>query len=142
VENKMRPAQPIGQFDPATGKWLLTEPYAARLSGGRLLVVSPGFISDGASIPRVLWPLVGPRYNPKTFAPAFAHDALYAAELLPRRECDQEFRRLLIMGGAGYTRAQAYYAAVRSFGWLVWRRHTHMSVDRARMWCGIEGPDV
>jgi hypothetical protein len=126
--------QPQGEFDDAAGLWVLKVPFEIRLSGGRTLYVTSGFVSDGASIPRFLWslPFAGPRYHPKTFASAFVHDALYASELLPRKECDLEFKRLLIMAGAGFTRSRTYYLSVRSFGWAVWMGHSKGSVAEAR----------
>jgi hypothetical protein len=129
--------QPIGRFDGDTGQWVLTEPWECPLSHPRKLVVWPGATSDGASIPRFLWSAVGPRYHPKTFAAALAHDMLYVAELLPRDECDREFRRLLVLTGAGYQKSSLYYMAVRWFGWAVWLRHTRESVAAARMFAEI-----
>ena len=39
--------------------------------------VRPGFRTDGASIPRLLWRVFGSPYDPDIFAAAIAHDALY-----------------------------------------------------------------
>jgi len=128
----VRPAQPIGRFDEKAGEWILTERWECRLSGGKTLLVRPGFASDGASIPRRLWNVVGPPYAPKTFPAAVAHDALYCAELLPRLDADAEFRRLLILTGVSYLKASAYYHAVAWCGWIVWRRHTAISIAEAR----------
>jgi hypothetical protein len=124
--------QPEGRFDEKTGQWELTRPWACPLSVGNSLSLDPGFTSDGASIPRVLWPLVGPRFGAKTFPAALAHDALYAAELLSRRQCDMEFARLLGLYGVGWFRRRLYYRAVRGFGWIVWQRHSVSSVAQAR----------
>ena len=46
--------------------------------------VRPGFRTDGASIPRLLWRVFGSPYDPDIFAAAIAHDALYRGEILPR----------------------------------------------------------
>ena len=39
--------------------------------------VHPGFRTDGASIPRLLWRVFGSPYDPDIFAAAIGHDALY-----------------------------------------------------------------
>ena len=133
----MKPTQPIGHFDEDSGQWVLSELWECRLSGGRTLMLRPGFVSDGASIPPFLWPVVGPRYAPRTFPAALCHDALYATEFLTRRECDDEFRRLLVLYGVGWRKSTAYWLAVRAFGWAVWLRHDPESVADARRFAVI-----
>jgi len=140
-ETKMdgiKPLQPIGHFDEATGLWRLDRQWICRLAtGNMILVVEPGMLSDGASIPRWIQPLVGPRYGAKTFASAFAHDCLYAAELVSRKQADDEFHRLLRMFGAYRATAATYYRAVRLFGGVVWKKHTKASIAEARRYCRL-----
>ena len=133
------PDPPEGIFDHQSGNWILTRVWACEMSDGRALLVHPGIISDGASIPGPLQglPFVGPRFHPRTFASAFFHDCAYMSELVSRRFADAEFHRLLLMHGAGRTRARLYWSAVRSFGWIVWAKHTRESVDSARMFCEL-----
>jgi hypothetical protein len=132
----VKPPQPTGQFDNATGLWRPTEWWVCPISQGRHLVVRAGFLSDGISSPKIIWPWIGP-YAPDTFPAGLAHDALYAAELLPRAECDAEFERLMIYCGAGYLKSRAAWLAVRGFGWAVWRRHTAHSIAKARRFAEI-----
>lgn len=133
----LNPPQPIGQFDDLTGDWTLMRPYMASIGNGRWLFVAAGFVSDGASIPRFLWSAVGPRYERATFPAAFVHDALYAAELLPRRECDDIFYHHL-RSRVTWAKAYTYWLAVRMFGGYVWDAHDPMEVARARELCRIE----
>lgn len=86
--------QPIGAFCSDT-EWMLNKPWRVRTRLGTLLIL-PGFKSDGASIPKFLWSLVGPRFAPTTFAAALAHDALYAAIPCCRREADAVFLDILL----------------------------------------------
>lgn len=134
----MMPVNPVGVFDASTGQWIATENWCVELSDGRVLVVLKGFRSDGASIPPVLWPVVGPRYSAKTFPAAFAHDAMYAGELVPRRRADDEFLRLLLLMGVNRAKARSYWMGVRAFGWLVWRSHTRGGIELARRWVSVE----
>lgn len=137
------PPRPVGEFDSVAGDWNLTAEWRVETRIG-LLVLKPGFRSDGASIPRILWTAVGPRYAPDTFAPALAHDALYAAEL-PQRggwrraEADAVFRDMLAAQGVGFARRWAYWAAVRIWGGRVLPGHTPEAVAEARRRIAILG---
>ena len=130
------PRQPRGEFNAITGTWTLTERWLCPISHGRLLIVEPGFQSDGMSVPRFLWPLVGP-YEPKSFPAALCHDALYCSELVHRKIADLEFRRILLGFGMHPWIAEGCYKAVRALGWIVWRKHTPESIAAARVHCRI-----
>lgn len=87
---------------------------------GRVLVPK-GFESDGASIPRLVWPIVGPPIRGKHFRAAVVHDCLcdYAA----RRKCyglriiaDAVFYYLLAVDRIPYWKRAAMYLAVRFWG--------------------------
>ena len=128
---------PIGRFDPKSGLFILTDQWVCPLSGNMVLVVDPGFKSDGASIPKPLQSYVNPRYSAKTFGAAFAHDAMYAGELVDRKDADQEFYRLLKKYGSHEIMARIYFYSVRLFGWIVWLGHSKKSVEKARSLCRI-----
>lgn len=130
--------QPVGAFDPKTGLWQLVWPYTVTLSDGLVLTVQPPFCSDGASIPRFMWPFVGPRYSADTFAASFVHDVLYAVHVTSRSWADREFARLLLRLGAGPRRVAAYYASVRLCGWWPWRNRAESERDAARLLVSME----
>lgn len=132
-----KPSQPQGCFDDSTGQWRLAIAWICELSDGRALLVHPGAMSDGASIPPILWPFVGPRYAAKTFPAAFCHDMLYQSELTTRAQADAEFRRILQMFGVSRAKATAYWIAVRAFGWMVWAGHDASTVAASRVWCEL-----
>ncbi len=132
------PDQPTGRFNSVTGLWVPTEIWRCPLESGGVLVVKPGFESDGASIPRILWPAVGPRYAATTFPAALCHDSLYAAELLTRSVADAEFHRLLRGFGVNRVKAYAYWAFVRAGGWSAYLLHSKESVAAAREVVSIE----
>ncbi len=95
--------------------------------------VMPGFRSDGASIPRILWPIFGSPYDPDIIGEAIAHDALYRGEIVPRKDADDAFRKM--MRERGRIRAwkrRRIWLGVRLFGWLTYLRHTPESVAEAR----------
>lgn len=131
-------AQPIGAFDSASGDWVLVADWKCACPAGTLTVLH-GFVSDGATIPRILWPLVGPRYDEDSMIGALCHDALYAGELCDRETADESLRALLIESGCSPLKARLYYWAVRLCGWVPWGRHTAVSIAAARNFASLAG---
>lgn len=98
-------------------------------------------MTDGASIPRLLWPIVGHPFDPVRMAPALAHDALYAAELMPRAGADEEFFELLLKNDDTTPDAAVCWAGVRAGGWWSWVfQHSKKSVEQARQFCALDMP--
>lgn len=86
----------------------------------RELTVPAGYVTDLASIPRVLWPIVGSPYDPRFAKAATVHDYLYSTKQVPREEADKELKTLLRLAGVPRWKCQAMYLAVRAFGGLHW----------------------
>lgn len=117
--------------DTKRNRYVLADDYRCPLPGHScFLQVAKGQHTDGASIPRAFWILIGHPFTPDYSAASFVHDCLYAAHLFTRRQSDEIFRRILL-ATVSKTRARVMWAAVRSFGWLSWRRHPS-SVAAAR----------
>lgn len=82
----------------------------------RRYVVPKGFVTDFASIPRVLWPVFSP-IDYKTISPAILHDYLYTCPNdLTRAEIDSIFYSSLIDNRVNPVVAYAYWIAVRLGG--------------------------
>ena len=94
--------------------------------------VMPGFRTDGASIPRLLWFVFGSPYDPEIMAAAIAHDALYRGEIVPRKDADSIFREMMEKCGIKRWKRRRIWLGVRLFGWITWLRHTPESVAEAR----------
>ena len=108
--------------------------FPATVGGWDVVVhVLPGFRTDGASIPRLLWPIFGSPYDPDIIADAIAHDALYRGEIVPRKVADDTFRDMMEKRGAisAWKRRRIWFG-VRRFGWITWLRHTPEGVAEAR----------
>ena len=127
-----KPPQPIGAFCESTRRWVLFDDWRCDVGHGKALDVLAGASSDGASIPRLLWPLVGPQYAPDTFPAAFCHDMLYMSQWCKREYADRLFYEHLRLTGVGIWKAAAMYAAVRAFGGIMWRSHDWAEVEQAR----------
>ena len=79
--------------------------------------VPAGFITDGASVPRILYWLFEP--TGVLFLPAIVHDYFYATQQISRAEADKIFRENVIRESnivAGYLA----WVGIRLFGWIPW----------------------
>lgn len=94
--------------------------------------VKPGFRTDGASIPRWLWPVFGSPYDPDIMAAAIGHDAMYRGRIVPRADADAAFRSMMKANGIARWKRRRIWIGVRFFGWITWLRHTPESVAEAR----------
>jgi hypothetical protein len=121
--------------------WMLTSDYAVTLGPWRY-DVRAGFETDGASIPRLLWRLLGHPLQGLTIGPAVVHDALYRSHMTSRRHADAVFYRLLRVNGVWAVKAWALWAGVRMGGWAPWAnggRRRHRTTDYIHiMRCPIE----
>ena len=96
--------------------------------------VKPGFRTDGASIPRLLWRVFGSPYDPDIFTSAIAHDALYRGEIVPRKDADRAFLEMMKASGVPEKKRRLIYRGVRWFGWITYLSHTPESVAEARQY--------
>ena len=80
------------------------------------LHIPKGFLSDGASIPSFLWPIIGSPFDPRFIGPAFYHDRGYFTGELPRDVLDKTFKKLLIGNGVPKETAETMYSGVDWFG--------------------------
>lgn len=88
----------------------------------RRWVVPAGFVSDCASIPRLLWGVIGNPFDSRWRRQSVLHDYLYAEQPVPRKAADLMFRDALLSGGLRPAKAWVMYIGVRIGGWLAWSR--------------------
>lgn len=89
------------------GRWELSAPYRG---------APAGFVTDGASVPRLLWRVVGHPMETPQIAAAVLHDWRYSTGDVPRADADALFREDLAAVGVGFARRWLFYFAVRLFG--------------------------
>lgn len=78
--------------------------------------VPKGFITDLASVPRVLWSIYSPS-KADTIAGAIIHDYLYLCPNgITRQEADSIFYDALVLQGVSSYTSYKYWTAVRLFG--------------------------
>lgn len=83
---------------------------------GREWYVKAGFVTDGASIPRALWAIVGAPYNGLYRIAALFHDAAYADPGIPKEQADLMLRDFALFLGCPHPLAEVIYTGVRFGG--------------------------
>lgn len=83
-------------------------------------VVPNGYQTDGASIPRPFWFVVGSPFAPDVIRAAIVHDYLYSHRKVTRLEADDLLYEVMVADGVPRWRALVIHLAVRAFGWLFW----------------------
>jgi hypothetical protein len=101
-------------------------------AGGWYVAIKAGFRTDGASIPRLFWRVIGHPFQGDYLGPAVVHDALYQSEALTRAQADSLLYDLLLANGVGRCRAWTIYRGVRMFGWAAWNDRNNAAVSAAK----------
>ncbi len=81
-----------------------------------------GFLTDGASIPKIFWSLIGGplgRYGPA----AVVHDYLYIKGTYSRKRTDQIFLEAMQVLNVSRIKRHLMYWAVRMAAGIPWRRY-------------------
>jgi len=128
------PSPIVHKLPCARDTWELVVTYHYPLHTGEFLTIKKNFQWDGGSIPRLFFLFAHPA---EFMASYLVHDAVYAAELLPRKTADQLLRETMYLEGASDLQQILVYWAVRIFGGFCWRRHTPESVAAARRFCRL-----
>lgn len=102
-------------------EWEVVEPLIYR-GNTETFTVPIGFVTDFASIPRILWSLVPP-YGRYTKA-AVLHDHFYVTQSITRRDADGLFRRTMKELGVSRLLSRVMWLAVRIGGGFVWKRRS------------------
>lgn len=89
------------------------------------------FVSDGASIPRFAWIIVGSPWSGVFPYAAVIHDFLYSKlgkldnKTYTRYQCDKIFLEAMRVLGVSWWKRRIMYRAVRMWGWIPWRNHAY-----------------
>ncbi|MNC39249.1 hypothetical protein D3C75_878980 [compost metagenome] len=111
----------------APGEWVVLRALTYTAASGRSYIVPRGFVTDLASIPRLLRPALD--QNGASRRPAVLHDALYCRKSTTRQQADDLFYEALRAEGVGHLTALLMYAGVRAGGWLYWNKRDGLQAD-------------
>jgi hypothetical protein len=106
---------PAIRYAPSRATWVVALEWVV-WADGREWVVPAGAAVDGASIPRLLWPLYGHPFDEDYYPAAVLHDHLYRTGQVARERADRVFVVLMARLGVDPLRRQSLYHGVRVFG--------------------------
>jgi len=102
------------------------------------ILIHRAFYTDGASVPAFAWRTIGHPFEKSLLPHCLGHDALYAGELMPRKDCDEWMHESMVQASAWFPltvpkwKIDAMYYAVRAGGWYVWNQHTPTGIAASR----------
>lgn len=96
-------------------------PLEIVLSSGQTIIVPAGFVTDFASVPRLLWRVLPP-WGPYAHA-AIVHDYLYMTGEVSRELADAIFLEIMEQLDVNWVLRTVMYRGVRLGGWAVWNRY-------------------
>ena len=102
-------------------QWELTEPFEYHSKKGDIIKVPVNFVSDFASIPHIVQPIIGDptgRYGPS----AIIHDFLYYTKKYTRRKADAIFLEAMKVLGVPWWKRRIMWLAVRLVAWIPWNK--------------------
>ena len=102
--------------------WKLLRSYTVLWTNGGL-TASVGFITDFASIPRIVRSIIPQMGNQN--GPSIIHDLCYrmGGKYLSRAEADMLYLLAMKVAGVGWWKRNTIYLGVRSGGWVSWNRY-------------------
>ncbi len=115
----------LGEF---IGKhqWKLTHPFEFHNPPIKR-VIPKGFITDGKSIPRIVWTLIGSPWSGQGAKSAVNHDYHYHIQTITRKAADKEFLLGLKILGVGWVKRRIMYCAIRIFAGFAWTKRYNVN---------------
>src|ERR1044071_6010135 len=86
-----------------------------------------GSVTDGASIPRYLWSLIGGPFEGRYRNASILHDVAYEKHNRPWQDCDRMFYNAIRCSGVSAVEAKTMYYALYKFG-----HHWKFAIKRAK----------
>jgi len=100
-------------------EWMLLDPLSFVRKNGAIYTAEELFHTDGASIPKWLWSLVGGPLSGKYAKSAVIHDKLCRSGIVPRKKADKIFLEAMKADGVAFWKRRAMYMAVRAYSMWV-----------------------
>ena len=118
---------------PKTNTWVTEREftyYVGKKGSDDKVMVPKGFHTDLASVP---WPasMIIPKSGRGNQA-AVLHDYLYYCHDRERKNCDCIFLESMKVLGVSWWKRKTMYRAVRSFGWIPWKKHKKRSIKNEK----------
>ena len=116
---KYFPKELKGKFVGA-GQWELTAPFEYHSDIGSIIEIPIGFVTDGASIPKIFRPVIGSPWGGLYVKATLPHDWLYYKKTFTRRKTDAIFLEAMKVLGVPFWKRRIMWLAVRLGAWISW----------------------
>ena len=123
VEMSSFTKKPALRLLPDGETWELLEPFEYHVGSedsAEIVAIPKGFITDGASIPKIFWSFIGGQSG-KYFYAAILHDYLYHIKIYTRSRSDKIFYEAMGILGVPNWKRSIMHLAVRIAGWIPWK---------------------
>ena len=140
---------PSFKFHHSEGYWLLFRKSFFILEEDLLIIwrhagkiwkitIKKGFITDFASIPRILWNIFPP-WDEIWGLSTIGHDGLYSIHAWENREmCDRFIGEGVESQGGGEFTQHSFYDQLRLWGWIAWMLKSKRSIKENSHFVKIE----
>jgi hypothetical protein len=103
-------------------QWFLREKLVWLAKSGHRVCVPRNFVTDFASVPRLLWTLL-PQWD--GYGPAAVmHDYLYWAQIVPRAKADEYMLEAMRDQNVSWLKRSVVYLGMKAGGWIAWGNNT------------------
>lgn len=99
--------------------WEVDEPFQYHVDNNEVIWIPKGYLTDGATIPRFLWTIIGHPLQGYAQA-AVIHDFCYGKRLYSRKRSDEIFLEAMAVLEVPRWKRRVIFRALRLFGWWAW----------------------
>ena len=107
---------PVTRWSPDGRNMILITELRYTDPKGEVWVAPAGSVTDGASLPRYLWSLMGGPFEGQYRNASVLHDAAYEKHNRPWQDCDRMFYYAMRCSGVNAVEAKTMYYALFKFG--------------------------
>jgi hypothetical protein len=108
--------EPVTRWSPDGRNMILETELRYTDPKGEVWVAPAGSVTDGASIPRYLWSLIGGPFEGQYRNASVLHDAAYEKKNRPWQDCDRMFYYAMRCSGVNALEAKTMFYALYKFG--------------------------
>lgn len=119
--------EPVTRWSPDGRNMILVTELRYTDPKGEVWVAPAGSVTDGASIPRYLWSLMGGPFEGQYRNASVLHDAAYEKKNRPWQDCDRMFYYAMRCSGVNAVEAKTMFYAVYKFA-----HHWKFPIKRAK----------
>jgi hypothetical protein len=119
--------EPVTRWNPDGRNMTLVTELRYTDPKGEMWVAPAGSVTDGASIPRYLWSIMGGPFEGQYRNASVLHDVAYGDKKRPWQDCDRMFYYAMRCSGVNAVEAKTMFYALYKFG-----HHWKFQIKRAK----------